>query len=163
MFRKWMLVIAALSVSACASNYVAEEYPLENERIASFAVKGNVTVSNQYTASKPITVGPLDADLKQITQVFADQLGKEIEENGNKTGGGNKSIAVKVTDAGYANRFVYQEGRINVELELGNGELIKFEKRNGSPAGFYRAMNGAIAQTVIEALEHDKVKAYLAQ
>jgi len=158
-----LLLFAALLLQACGGTYVANEYPLNEDRISGFQVNGDVTVHSAYDGPQAIRIGNLDADLDQISERFAQHMSGEIDRRHNGSGGPDKSIAVRVTDMNMSNRIAYMEGRIRVELALGNGEQVSFEKRNGSPGVIDRVLNGTIAMGVIEALENDTVRAYLAE
>lgn len=158
-----LLTMVALMLQACGGTYVASEYPLEEEQIPAMEVRGDVTVDGAYEEATPITIGGrIDSDLKQISDQFARQLEQEIDKL-DGSGSAEKTITVRVTNMGMANRFAYMEGRIDVELALGNGETVSFDKRNGSPGVIDRVLNGTIARAVLEALENEKVQAYLAE
>ncbi|MCP1727817.1 hypothetical protein J2T60_001817 [Natronospira proteinivora] len=157
------VVFAAFLLQACGGTYVADEYPLNEDRVSSFQVNGEVSVRSAYDEPHPIRITNLDADLQQISEQFAEQMGQEIDRHHNGDGGADKHIMVRVTDMNLANRIAYMEGRVSVELELGNGEQVSFERRNGSPGVIYRVLNGTIALAVIEALEDETVRAYLAE
>lgn len=165
MLRSLVVATAVLMMlSACTTKYVSSEYELSEDRIPGFDLNGDVTVHNGYAESRPIRFEQFEADLEQVSATFARQLEREIRRNGRQQGGGSdKEIEVRATDLGMANRVAYLEGRINVRLELGNGEVVAFEKRNGSPASPQRVLNGTIARAVMEALRHDTVLAYLAE
>jgi len=163
MIRKIMVVIAAVALQACGGTYVANEYPLSEDRISPFDVKGEITVSSAYDAAQPFNLAGLDADLNQISERFAEQMSGEIAARHTGGSGADKTVDVRVTSMGMANRVVYMEGRINVELLLGNGETVSYERRNGSPGVPDRVLNGTIAVAVIEALENETVRAYLAE
>jgi flagellar hook assembly protein FlgD len=164
MKMKHMFVLfAALSLSACAVTYTAEEYPLSEERISEFNVRGNVTVRGAYDEPHPVKVTNMNADLKQISDQMASQMSDEIQRRHDGASGSDKEITVRVTRMAMVNRFVYNEGQINVELTLGNGETVSYERRNGSAGVVDRVLNGTIAVAIIEGLEHDTVRAYLAE
>jgi|GEM_PF-2530861 len=165
MIRKLLvLAAAAFLLPACATNYVASEYPLSDGRIADFDLNGNVTVHNAYDEARPVSFDGVEADLQQVTETFARQLEREIAKNGRQQGGTqDKEIEVRATDMRMANRVAYLEGRIHVELELGNGEIVSYERRNGSPADPSRVLNGTIARAVEEALAHPTILDYLAE
>lgn len=164
--RIWLVLGAVVLLAACGpKNYIAEEYPVDNQNVPAFDVNGQVEVTNGYTAAKPVTIygGALNGDLKQISGVFAAQLEKEIKQNGNMSAGPAKRIEARITGISGANRFVYLEGAVDVELKLGNGETVTFHKKNGTPGNLWRALNGALNKAVIESLAHPDVKAYLAE
>lgn len=163
MKKSVLIVFAALFLQACSHTYVANEYELEEERIPAFDVNGDVTVEGGYAEATPVQMrGNINGDLKQISDQMASQLQEEIRTRGGASGP-SKQITVRVTDMDVANRMVYMEGRVTVELTLGNGETVSFEKRNGSPGVIDRVLNGTIARAVIEALGNEEVQAYLAE
>jgi hypothetical protein len=162
----WLMLGLSIFLAACGpSKYIAEEYPVDNQKVPAFDVRGEVDVANGYAESKPTNVfgNKMSGDLKQITEVFAGQLQKEIEQNGNRGSGPAKHIKARVTGISGHNRFVYLEGAVDIELTLGNGETVTFHKKNGSPANIWRALNGALNKAVIETLSNPTVKAYLAE
>lgn len=165
MMRICFLLGLTVALAACGpSKYIAEEYPVDNQNVPAFDVKGEVSVTNGYASSKSTPImGGMSGDLKQITEVFAKQLETEIRQNGNKSGGAAKTIEARVTGMKGNNRFVYLEGAVDIELTLGNGETVTFHKKNGSPANIWRALNGALNKAVIEALADPKIKGYLAE
>ncbi len=165
MIRKLLILAAAAVVlPACTTTYVANEYPLSDGRIADFDLNGDVSVHNAYDEARPVSFDGVDADLQQITETFARQLEQEIVKNGRQQGGTeDKEFHVRATEMRMANRVAYLEGRIHVQLELGNGEIVSYERRNGSPADPSRVLNGTIARAVEEALAHPTVLDYLAE
>jgi len=163
MNKMLLIAIAAFMLQACGGTYVANEYPLNEDRISSFSVKGDVDVRSAYDEANPTRIANLDADLNQISERFAQQMSQQIQNRHGGESGSDKTIDVRVTSMNMANRIAYMEGRIEVELALGNGEEVSFERRNGSPGVVDRVLNGTIAMAVIEALENETVRAYLAE
>lgn len=163
MKKSILILFAALALQACSHTYVANEYELEDERIPAFDANGDVTVQGGYAEATPVQMrNNISGDLKQISDQMAAQLQQEIRTRGGNSGEA-KEITVRVTDMDVANRFVYMEGQASVELTLGNGETVTFDKRNGSPGVIDRVLNGTIARAVVEALSNEKVQAYLAE
>jgi hypothetical protein len=159
-----LVLFSALSLSACVGTYTAAEYPLAENRISDFDVQGEVSVTGAYEEPMPFRMRGMDADLKQISEQMASQMSEEIQRRHTGAGGSDKEIVVRVTRMAVADRFAYFEGKINVELTLGNGETVSYERRNGSPVGpLPRILNGSIALAIIEGLENDTVRAYLAE
>lgn len=167
--RLILILAASLLAVACApSQYVATEYPVDNAEVPAFDVSGEVEVSNGYAEgeaeSVPVWDSQIPADLHQVSQVFADLLATEIEQNGDSVGGSaNKTIDVKVTNIYARNRMAYVEGNVSVELTLGNGDVVTIKKVDGSPAGMQRSLDGVINKAVIEALSNQSVQSYLAE
>ncbi|MDQ2070049.1 hypothetical protein [Natronospira bacteriovora] len=161
--KHWLVVLLAVGLSACSATYMAQEYPLDEERISNMDVRGEVRVNGAYDSPRPFRIGNIDADLKQISDQMASQMADEIQRRHDGSRGSAKEIEVRVTRMDVANRFAYLEGQIHVELTLGNGDTVNFERRNGSAGHIDRVLNGTVARAIIEALEDDTVRAYLAE
>ena len=163
MFRIAILFFV-LVLQGCTATYVAQERTLEEGRIAGFPVNGTVKVVNPYQQEVPAELRrSYVTDLKQVTDVFVEQLSNEIARNGRHSNGAEKWIVATVESMSVVNRRVYHEARIQVKLELGNGETVSFERRDGHPMGEPRALNSVISRAVMETLAHPRVLAYLAQ
>lgn len=163
MKKSILIVFAALLLQACSHTYVASDYEIREEHVPAFDVNGDVTVQGGYEEATPVQMrNNISGDLKQISDQMASQLQEEIRTRGGANGPA-KQITVRVTDMDVANRMVYMEGRINVELALGNGETVSFEKRKGRPGVIDSVLDGAIGQAVLEALSNEEVQAYLAE
>lgn len=163
MKKSMLIVFAALLLQACSHTYVASDYEIEEEYVPAFDVNGDVTVEGGYEEETPVQMRDnINGDLKQISEQMASQLQEEIRTRGGASGP-EKQITVRVTNMNVASRMVYMEGQINVELTLGNGETVSFEKRKGRPGAIDSVLDGAIGQAVLEALSNEDVQDYLAE
>ena len=163
---------ALLLLAGCASDYQYRPgfYEIRAGQVARLDVRGRVQLRNGYGARKPVSLGKTGAaaggevrgDLAVMTQVFLMQLSREIERSGDLVGGDTrKTITARIVDASSRDRVMHEEGRVEVRLELGNGETVTYEKVKATGKSITITMNGAIAEAVIEALERPKVRAYL--
>lgn len=165
-------ILLVLILPACApvATHQPYPYPISHDQIEDFDQIVNVRVSNGYASAEPLKLGPTNAfgggayngDLMAITQLYMRQLTNAMGENSASIGDAtDRSITATITDAIFRNRFGVYRASIDVRLELGNGELIEFEKVKVAPKNRDHTMNGVIAEAAIETLNHPKIREYL--
>jgi len=168
--RHRLLAIACLALlSGCGTvAYTPEEYEIAQGRIAPFEYKGTVTIENIQTdtAQTKFFDGPSQdwaGNHRQVTEHLAEQLRKEIGKNGKAGAGGTKTIKVSVKHLrAEQNVFVFRS-TMKVAVQLGDGQPFEKEVSQGSPGNMWRVLNGTIALGVIEILNEEQVRQYLAK
>lgn len=160
----WVLTVA----SGCAPlRYEPDEYPLSTERIPPFPSRCPVQVVNDQpsTASSIVTTAGWNraTSLHDVTQALADQLTKELVKRGCAvTPDAPKVIRLRVDAIKGLVHFVTLEGVVDLTYQLGGRPEAVMKVNNKSPANVFRALNGAIARTVIALLTDPDVLEYLA-
>jgi hypothetical protein len=167
LYKYGVLVLLALMLSACGTFiYSPDEYVITPERISPLGKVKPVSLINVQQAQKFIAFdGPskFEADYKDVTQAFVNQLAKEIINRGGKvTSDAKKTIKIAVTDLHAESLFMRFKGHITYRLELGNGKTLNLREENTSPGNIYRTLNGTIARAVIQALSNSELRDYLA-
>ncbi|WP_444911681.1 hypothetical protein [Microbulbifer sp. PAAF003] len=170
-YRTYFLVAAALSfLAGCSHTYTPSVYNIEESRIPELDVKGNVNLVNSQNDTKEKYVKASghkwEYTNKDITDGFNTLLQKEISlRDPNKEDGNNKKLISKVNKINCTVGFgsYVRKCSISVEIETGDGSLVKIEGSQGSPIfnTMEGSLDGTIAIAVIEALKHPDIVSYL--
>jgi len=162
-------IAITLLTTACGTlPYTPKEYPLRDGLIAPMRVDGQAHIANAQPSTASVIVysyggNALSADLHSITDAMVRQASSELAKASQPTAGPAKTIDLKVNSlrSEYAITWHWRS-KLAFEARLGNGEVITktVTHASGEP---YQDLNGCIAQAVMELLNDEKVRAYLAQ
>jgi hypothetical protein len=162
--------LAALLSLGCAvhHHYAPDVYAITEGKIRPFQVEDGIDVVNAQEISDPEhVIGNVrrsywHGDLKAITQALVEQLSGEIAKNGGRVASGEpKRMRVAVTDVDVTSAWTL-EATLTVTLQLADRSVRTLTIVNRSPANIWRALNGAVATAVIEILEDEEVREFLA-
>lgn len=157
-------------LAGCSHIYTPGVYEIEESRIPSMNVKGTIDYVNNQNDSESRFVKASghkwEYTNKEVTDGFNRLLQKEVSvRDSEKEDGANKKLVSKVNEinctvglGSYVRRC-----NISVEIETGDGDLIKVDGSQGSPIfnTMEGSLDGTIAIAVIEALKHPDIVSYL--
>jgi hypothetical protein len=162
------VVSIALVFAACTHRYTPTEYAIDTERIAPFPTGAPVRVATDGPSTEKQVVFEnmghhFVTTYAEVTDVLVAQLAKEIRKRGGTVSpDATKTVRVTVIGmSGHAN-FATLDGYVRTRLQVGDAPPREIFVQNTSPATVYRALDGAIARTVMEILADRDVLAYLA-
>ncbi len=170
----FVIVVLVLTQVGCMQfKYKPSLFELEEGKISSFDVKGEVLYENAQTGkSKQLTKQgghTWEYNYNLITDGFNRQLAKEIKSMGEQLDAADskKTFSSKITafkcDVTFGS-FV-RNCSSSVTVTTGDGEIIAIESSQKSPifATMEHSLDGTVATAVIDVLSNDKVLAYLAK
>jgi hypothetical protein len=161
-------IALTLVLAGCGTMpYTPTEYPLRDGLIPKLDIAGTVAVTNAQPSTAPTIVysyggTKLSSDLKAITETMVRQTDGELQKNGHKTDGtARKSIGLKVNflESNYVTFFWKSE--IRFQAILGNGQTVDFSVHHSSGIAL-QDLNGCIAEGVMNLLNDQRIKTYLA-
>lgn len=165
------VVLTGLMLAGCARTVVHQpmRQPIEAGEVSTIDIAAPLSVRMGEVSSERLRLGRLGAaggeyvsDLDTLTRFYTAQLITQLQAMGVPSGDGSpRTMVVRVTDASFNNRVMYNESRVAIEITLGSGETVSFEKVGVSTKTRDRATNGAVRDAVIETLNHPDVRAYL--
>ena len=104
----------------------------------------------------------LEGDLMQYTQTTVDILTRELENQSVKVSTeGDKKVTLRVKNLVYKVGFTVLRTTLNLEAELGNGEIVVVEGDARSPANAWRSVNGSLKRAVVELMKNPKFIDYI--
>lgn len=166
--KKACLAIALLLLQACAVTLKPTDYDFQEDQIQPFNLSGKLAVINGQPSSERIAVytyGPTNiySDLKSLTDLMVRQTLAQAQKRGMaKSGGSEKSIELKILTIKSEAAFFHFNSKMEYQVKLGNGDVFT-KKVEHSSGDVKQDVNGCVADGVIDLLQDDKVKAYLAQ
>lgn len=162
-----LAVIAVTTLGGCTLTYERSEVAISPERIQTINANGAVTLVNGQPNTTPENVWraggtKVMADYNTVTQAIVDQMSGELSRMGNSVkGGGSKKITVAVNRVDAFTKFVVNSCLIKARVTLGSGKVIDIDVHDNTGGNATRAINSAVAISVIKILNHPEVRAYL--
>lgn len=170
-----LLFISVLALlTGCASyEYKPSVYPLAQDRIPAFELKGTLAlenVQNSTTIKESSNSGVSHSyTYKEITDGFNAQFDVEVNKHAKvSSSSAQKTIKTSIThflcETRGLNTWVYR-CEIKGTLTTGDGTKLNMDYKHGAPvtAGIQAGFDSMIAIAVENALENQKVLAYLAK
>jgi hypothetical protein len=158
----------ALLLQACGTiPYAPTEYPLRDGLIPAFQVNGATKIVNNQPSTDPVIVysyggSKLSSNLNAITDVMVKQTQGELAKNAKvNTAGQPKSIDIKVNSLLSTYGMFNWRSNLNFEAKLGDGSVITKTVPHGSGI-LLQDLNGCIAESVMNLLNDERVRTYLA-
>ena len=161
-------LLAVLLLCGCGSqSFKPSEYPIRQDLIQPFEVRGKVAVGNAQTTNEKITVysyndATYTANVSAVTEVMVRQAQKEIDRHGTQLGGeGLKTIALRVDSLESESHVVFYKSKMLFQVTLGDGQVINLSAAHAS-ARLQDDLDGCIADGVAALLQDQRVHDYLA-
>ncbi|WP_028007414.1 hypothetical protein [Solimonas flava] len=167
--RSMMLaLLGALLLTACGTRpYTPVQYPLRDGLISKFNTTAPVQVINAQPSTEQTIVYSysgmkLSATLNTITETMVQQTAGELAKN-TQSNGVAKAKTIELKVASLQSRYIafFWKSNIVYEARLGNGALIEKTVPHSS-GDLFQDLNGCIAEGVMNLLNDEKVRAYLA-
>ena len=172
---KWYPAAVLVLLVGCATHYYYSPgvYPIAEGKIQPFPVGGPVEIVNAQSISDRENViarlprgskAPwMMGDLQQITQALINQLSGEIEKRGGRVESPSpKQMRVAVTKVAVNQGLWTLNVELALTLQLADRPARSITIENRSPGNVWRALNGAIAVSVIRLLGDEDVLQFLA-
>jgi hypothetical protein len=170
-----LLFVSALALlTGCASyEYKPTVYPLAQDRIPAFQLNGSISLENVQTSTELQESSNSGVShsytYQQVTEGFNTQFNVEVEKHAKKSGASvqktiKTSINYFICETSGLNTWVYR-CEIKGSLTTGDGATLNMDYKHGAPvtAGIQAGFDSMIAIAVENALENQKVLAYLAK
>jgi hypothetical protein len=158
----------ALMLQACGTMpYTPSEYPLRDGLIPVFQVNGTTKIVNNQPSTDPVIVysyggSKLSSNLNAITDVMVKQTQGELAKHAKvNTAGTPKSIDIKVNSLLSTYGMFNWRSNLNFEAKLGDGSVVTKTVPHGSGV-LLQDLNGCIAESVMNLLNDERVRTYLA-
>lgn len=170
-----VLFVSALALlTGCASyEYKPSVYPLAQDRIPTFELNGNLALENAQSSTnlKESSNSGVSHSYtyQQITDGFNAQFDVEVKKHAKVTSSSTqKSISSSINhflcETRGLNTWVYR-CEIKGTLTTGDGIIVSMDYKHGAPvtAGIQAGFDSMIAIAVENALENQRILAYLAK
>ncbi len=168
MKRLLALVAAAAFLAGCGTmQFTPAEYPLRDGLIAPMAVNGPTTIVNAQPSTDPVIVysysgSRLSSNLNAITAVMVTQAQQELNKAGTvNASGAPKTISLRVTSLLSEYVVFSWKSDIVFDVTLGDGQTFTMTVHHAS-GDLRQDLNGCIAEGVMNLLQDQRVRAYLA-
>lgn len=165
-------VVTAVASTAlligCTLRYRPAEYPIDTDRIAPFHSAGPVRITtDQPSADEQVVMTNMGRNVvttyAEVNAVLLAQLDKEIRKRGGIVSpDAPRAIRITVVEMTGRTEFATFSTMLRTRLQVGEEEPRELLVANTSPADGYRALNGAIARTVMQVLADRQVLNHLA-
>ncbi len=170
-----LIFVSVLALlTGCASyQYAPTVYPLAADRIPTFELNGKLSLENVQSSTQEQESSNSGVshsyNYKQITDGFIAQFNEEVKKNANVTASSaQKTIKASIShflcETRGLNTWVYR-CEIKGTLTTADGTTLNMDYKHGAPvtAGIQAGFDSMIAIAVENALENQKVLAYLAK
>jgi len=170
--RRIALLLAVLALQACGSiDYVPEESAIASGRIAKLDVQGRVDIVNAQSDQQekilyrsPTSSVKWVADYHLVTEKLIGQLKKEVGKNSPPGSTGPvKKMLVRVDDLHVENKVAFYLGKLTLTVNLEDGSTITKTSGHGSPGNIWHVLNRTVAAGVVDLLNDQKIRSYLAR
>jgi len=163
------LLIGAMlaTASGCTHHYDPNPYPIQSDRIPPFDVRGTVDVLNNQPETEAVHIGSVGAhkwmgSLRNFTETVVFSLRMELANRKVRVGADSeKTLKLAVTKVALESGMWMARGLVYLTVETGEGFQKEFIGINSTPAGQFRAWDGAIALAVIDILNDKEILNYL--
>jgi hypothetical protein len=167
--RLLLLVVLAVVAGACTHAYTPHEYALTQDRIPAVRASAPVAVVNVQQRGGAELMFAMGAHKwvgspQQITQQFAEQLSRSLQQAGVQIvpGAAPKRLDVSVVSLSASAGFYHYKAKAVVAVMTADNQRFEFVANNSSGGNIDRALNGVIAIAVLETMKHPGLQAYLA-
>lgn len=162
-----VLALAALLAGCGTMQFTPAEYPLRDGLIAPMPVNGPTTITNAQSSTSPVIVYSysgtrLSSNLNAITAVMVAQAQGELNKAATiNTAGAPKTISLRVTSLLSEYVVFSWKSDITFDVMLGDGQTFSMTVHHAS-GDLRQDLNGCIAEGVMNLLQDQRVRAYLA-